>query len=315
MSWRLYQQHTEPVQFGTTPVPEQWLTPWRDPVRRAGIVVALIASGAVISPWALTQPEAVTADRWVQPFSLPPIRKTLPTYQQQSLAFVAPSGAPEVITADKWFNPLSDPLRARLSLPVYDQQFLAFVKAAPFPETTTADRWLQPFGEPKRIRWPIYAAPSFVTVVETVTTDKWFASFSLPVRSRPGLRADEQTAFTIDPLALYGTVSRYGWFEPLSEPVRIRPALRASQQFVTAFVHAPALSFAWHVALAEPVRFRRPDLNQVSPGIVISELPPPPNRIVSVTTSLGQAYRVTVSITASSGVTGITATRGDTEVS
>src|SRR4051794_4324846 len=83
------------------------------PRRRAGLAVALIvSSGVIISPWALTQAEAVTLDRWQQPPAQPTLRVKNTGWRQASF-FAPASPFAESVTADRWVQPLSQPTLAK----------------------------------------------------------------------------------------------------------------------------------------------------------------------------------------------------------
>lgn len=265
---------------------DKWHQPLRDPVRRAGIAVALIAaSGAVISPFALTQPETVTESRWHQSWSEPVrVKQGLPARQQQALAEPVFVPTTETITADKWLYQLSEPVRFR-RLPVALQQSTAFVKSDPFPETVSIDRWLQPLSSPilrRKIPWhpstafipegsqaysfaplsePVRvkvrqtAGGVFVAVVttETITPDKWFSPLSEPARRKVSEAWQQALAFVkADPFPENVSVDR--WLYRLSEPTRRKLNLPES---VAAFIPAPSETVTldkWYAQFATPTQ-------------------------------------------------------------
>lgn len=248
MTWRLYQQHTEPVSTdaGTEVITvSKWFKSFTDPTRRSGIAVALIASGAVISPWALTQAEAVTESRWHQPYSEPVRVKKLAAAQQQSLAWtpitIAAPGSDDVrfnqanwtllsrkttlyqsiaepvtvartdVTADSWFSPLSQPQTAR-KLPASEQQFVAYVKS-----DESKYSWFTPFSVPtSRVRpTPRHEASLVVKQPEPLTP--WLQPLASPLNIKK-YRQDTNTGFIYAPATEIITTDK--WFEPLSEPIR-----------------------------------------------------------------------------------------------
>jgi hypothetical protein len=215
-------------------------------------------------------PEAVSIDRWQQPFS-EPVRVKRRTADFPYLAFVKADPFPESVTVDRWLLGLSEPVRCvrrtadypaltfyplpfvpwdwrvPLSEPTRRQPrttdfpALWLVKAAPFEETTTVDRYWQPLSEPRGRRFPASQQQALAwsdftpASTENVTLDKWFAPLAEPIRVRARLAtASQQAAWFVkaDPFA--ETVSIDRWLRPLSEPVRRRPGLSEGlQQFFT----------------------------------------------------------------------------------
>lgn len=209
-------------------VPPSLPEPPRNNLRARKAAVALIASGAVISPWALTQPETVTESRWHQSWSEPVRFKQAPRARTSLMASggVVPLGvAVEVVTPDKWFSRLSEPKRFKQGL------------RADLQQTTT----LNPFG---------------MTQAESVSEDKWHQAWSEPVRIKPGLWVSLQraSAFGEAPVRV---VVESEFHYPWSEPVRKKPLLHAAlNQFLAHSPTLPPVIYSWIPQLSEPVRVK-----------------------------------------------------------
>lgn len=244
----------------------------------------LIYQSATIDPYALTQPESVTEDRWHQPWSEPVRQKRgLAARLQQPLAWNTEFTGAEVVTVDKWFPQLSTPVRVR-RLPTSEYPALTYqgpiedrpIGAVPtylegppsslrllqyqsvaLPTPLVDYRWYQPLSEPVRSRrlpvaqQQVLAAP--VVAAEVVYEDKWHLAWSEPVRQRSGLRADKQQflAFHSNPIVSFGW---YGW---LSDPVRQRRLPAAQQQFyASGYASDSNTLLDGYAPWSEPVRTR-----------------------------------------------------------
>ncbi len=260
----LYPAKHEPV-LTADQRPEQvtesrWHQPLSEPTRKRdrGYSAALIASGFVISAWALTQPETVSADRFLQPFSTPQklARPGLPASAQQALAFVPVVTVAEDVTLDKWFAPLREPVRVRVSVDVNKQQAFAFVANDPIADTNTG-KWFAPLSEPSvKQRQPVTSQQSLALglndPIASTDTGKWYAPLASPTRRLP---FQAQAFFFAQPEDV--TVGK--WLVPLSEPVR-RGGLGTAQQQAAAFYPGPIVVAEtitvdkWFSAFAETQR-------------------------------------------------------------
>jgi hypothetical protein len=130
-----------------------WFKPLSDPERidltKKGHASAQVASGVIVDPFILTQPELVSIDRWQQPLDQPfPIPRRLDEASQQFS--IAPPWA-ELVTAQAmpgWFVPFSEPSEylAPRRLETGAQQAFVYTHEWAIP----IDRWLQPLSEPRR---------------------------------------------------------------------------------------------------------------------------------------------------------------------
>lgn len=209
-----------------TYVPSPFAEPPRNNTIAKKAAIALIASGAVIGPFALTQPETVTESRWHQGWSEPVRYKQAPKARISLMASggVVPLGV-EAITPDKWFNPYSEPGRFKQGL------------RASLQQATT----LNPFG---------------MTQAESVSEDKWHQAWSEPVRIKPGLKVylQKTTAFSETPVRV---VVESEFHYPWSEPVRKKPLLHAAlNQFLAHSPTLPPVIYSWIPQLSEPVRVK-----------------------------------------------------------
>lgn len=166
--------------------------------------------------------------------------------------------AAEVITPDKWFAPLSEPPRSRQGLRASQQQFSAL--SDPFPFVSFS--WFNELSKPASLTRP-GLRPSqqqflaYVPNPTTVTPFAWFMPLSEPVRSRSGLKSQQQPFLSFNPVP----VVPFSWFSALSKPsIVARPGLLPSQQQFTAFhpTPSPFVASGWFQPLSDPiVRTRR----------------------------------------------------------
>lgn len=229
LSWRLLPKAglsaaCQPTTYAAEPEPEDldftaWLIQFSEPQRFKSGLRASLQQAFTTDPYSLTQPETVTEDRWHQPWSERLRRNTLPTSQQQVLAFVD-----WTIAADRptWFAALSEPKRFRAALLVADQPCY---QAEPEPEELDLTAWLAPFGEPKRfpraLAAPLQLAfaidPYALTQPEVTTESRWHQPWSERLLRRDLATAQQQAlAFQGDIFVAPETTSVDKWFRELS---------------------------------------------------------------------------------------------------
>lgn len=159
----------------------------------------------------------------------------------------------ETITPDKWFEPLSEPPRFRQGLRPSQQQFLA--QSNPLPIVSFS--WFNELSKPASLTRPGLrpAQQQFLAYVPnptTVTPFAWFMPLSEPVRSRSGLKSQQQAFFSFNPVPLVS----FSWFAGLSKPSTVaRPGLLPSQQQFTAFhpTPSPFVASGWFQPLSDPI--------------------------------------------------------------
>ena len=198
----------------------------------------LVASGAVVDPYALTQPEAVLESKWHQPWS-EPVRRLSDKYLQPSLQQAQVQGAVNVDTIDsskqpRWYKQWVDPYLTKTNqsrIALIASGFVIDPAALLSPETTGMEsKWHQPWSEPASTRTSL----------------------------NPQMRVALQSTTTIDPYALTQpeTVTESRWHQPWSEPVRLQSALYLAVYEQSAAVTdlEPFVAFSWYDWLSEPVR-------------------------------------------------------------
>ena len=230
---------------------DKWFRPLLDPSRRIGLPVHQQQTLALTKAFPFA--EAVSVDRWQEPYS-EPVRirfgRGIDTCLVQLVAST-PSTDP------RWLSAFSEPVRSKLCLSSQQQSTLAFVKTAPFAETVSLDRWLQPYAEPVRLRRSSGPDIALVqTVASTPATDpRWLSAFAEPVRSRLGLSAQHQAALELVESAPFTeTVSADRWLRAYSEPLRTRRSLGTDTSLVQT-VQSVA-DPRWLSPFAEPARSR-----------------------------------------------------------
>lgn len=264
-----------------------WLVEPSQPLRvkARAYAAAQIASGLIIDPFILTQEEAVTADRWVQPFTQPfPIRRRLLTGAQQHLTYGdVTTVAGELVTLDKYYKPLVDPVRVPRRLSTGSQQYLAFVKAAPFAETVSYDRWAFPLSEPVRRRGlrPHYQQYHIAGPANPIVAFHWQPPLALPIPKRYVAFQQYLALVKADPFP--ETISTDRWWMPYSEPQRSRLRLAtAAQQYElfwpvnpTDIVPEVVTMDKWYKPLVDPQRQPR-RLREYQAFFYSNQLPFPP---------------------------------------
>lgn len=216
----LYPIKSEPVLPATltaeTVTESRWHQPPSEPVRLHPMrraMAAIIASGMVISPWALTQKETVTEDRWhFQPPD--PVRRS--PFSRATASLVASGMAidPKVLT---------------------------------LAEAVTEDRWHVQTADPRpraRLRaYQAYFAPELADV--PVFPDSWWQPTSQPVQQKRSLRTAAQQALAIDPWALTQpeTTSLDRWYQPPAQPTY--RARKARQYFIADAIEHPPPAPDW----------------------------------------------------------------------
>lgn len=261
---------------GGTVGEDSWHQRFSDPTAnfaarlRAAAFVALVASGAIISPWALTQPEQVNESNWHQEWSRPSrLRPPLPVSLTDPLLVTTP----ETVTVDKWYTAFGEVTRSKGLRTQLQSSGTIDPWALTQKENVTEDRWHQPFSDPttnwadlRLNRYQIAQVASGMgpggqgaTIApEIVTLDKWYASLSEWPRQPKGLRSQLQLASAISPWALTQpeTTSADRWYVELSQPFRRpSPAGRYPNAFdAIQFGTVPVVvnCDSWYTALSQP---------------------------------------------------------------
>lgn len=227
------------------------------------------------------RPEAVTADRVHQDWSLPVGRLNARRAVGFAVAllaagqFMSPNDLPNTgQTVDMYNFGWSEPVRVAPRLATASQAPHGFTPAAPFEEAfDLAAKWFHPLSEPVRVpqRLTTGAQQAFaisaqaLTEAETVFIDKYLYPLAEPVRIPPALKAALQPTTVISPVALTEPeqVSESRWHQPWSEPQRDAQAqrnhlvLRTAAQHVTPpnpFGMAFEDTVRWYQPLSEPQR-------------------------------------------------------------
>ena len=267
MDW--FQKFSEPVRRKTLPLDQfvtdldpvvsfGWMAPLSEPARRK---VAAPWTQYAIDPYALTQPETTTLDRYWHNFSRPTQRKP-----QAPVGFIA-SGQPDI--SFDWFEPLSEPVRRKV--PAAPSQF-AYAPEFTGNEVVTLDKWFQPFSVPVLRKgfapWTQFAVdPKALTQPETTTVDRYWHNFSRPVlrpvRPPVGFIAFGQTDLAFD------------WFRPFPDPVRRKPFINEGGEFLTpSFSGTEVVTLdKWFQPLSVPVRplVRAPWTQQVVDPFILTQ--------------------------------------------
>lgn len=219
----------------------KWHQGWSQPylTTTARSRVALIASGGVIDPTALTQPEELDESKWHQPWS-EPIRLDLraarlkAAYQQAATIDPYALTQAEAVLESKWHQPWSEPRRSKYEryLATPAQQFFEFEPEPPDLETV---EWYQPLSEPVRLKPRLItgAQPAFVIGAPPIVSFSWYHPLGEPVREKPKkyLAVYEQHFFEFEPEPPELEVE--AWFNWLSEPQRQKVGLRKDMQPTT----------------------------------------------------------------------------------
>jgi len=269
-----------------------WLRPWSEPVRQKIGLGAHLQQAFTVDPDALTRPEAVSEDKWHQPWSVPTLRKpNLAGYP----SFSWNTETPPQVVVEYWHAPWSEPIKVKSGLAASEQQFTThfgiqnffpvaagslgptFVKKTVYQQQAFLSlgwqiddlRWHQPWSIPSvltKVGLSVKEQPTTVLgavpIIPEATT--WLYSWSEPVRTKAGLGAQLQQFFTVDPDALTRpeAVSEDKWHQAWSEPVRIRPALRTGLQQDLAWnsiiiIPEVITQDKWYRPLSEPKRFKQ----------------------------------------------------------
>lgn len=228
--------------------PDSYINEWRPPTRRP-FATALIVAAATISPWALTQPEATTVDRYYQALSEPVRQKPgLSTPNQSVLAWDTFTPAAVQVVYDwipAWSEPVRDKPRAQ------QQQALAWDTFTPTPVQVIYD-WIPAWPEPVRFRQYQTALQSFIASdLRPIVSFSWYGSLSEPRRDKLKAQQQQALAFNVQP------VVSFSWFNWLNEPPKPKKNLIEGSEQSFAVDVEPAVSFGWFNHLHDPVRFRR----------------------------------------------------------
>jgi len=185
--------------------------------------VAIIASGIIVDPYILTQPEAVTIDRWQQPLEQPyPVALRLETGSQQHVVYTQTYAIP----IDRWQQPLSEPAAFRAqSLTALEVTSQPFYFAEPEPEEQDFRAWYAPLSEPRRVAFArgldTGSQQALVYTHEfAIPIDRWQQPLSEPAAYRAlsyrALQVTEQMFYTAEPQP--EDLDFRSWYSPLSEP-------------------------------------------------------------------------------------------------
>jgi len=241
-------------------------TPPRTSLTQYAYAVALIASGTIIDPYILTQPEAVTIDRWQQPLEQPyPIPLRLETGSQQSL--IAPDFRETVVGAYQsgWFRGLEQPFPIPQRLTTGSQQHVVYNPEYAIP----IDRWQQPLSIPRDVAFGYGLQTGsqqdlVYTHVYSIPIDRWLQPLSEPAVYRAlsyrALQVSEQMFYTAEPQP--EDLDFRAWYSPLSEPtdyysLAYRSFSVTDQQYLALTFDNERLlepygERAWYTPLSEP---------------------------------------------------------------
>ena len=194
--------------------PDKWhrdlAVPPQTSLTQYAYAVAIIASGVIVDPYILTQPEAVTIDRWQQPLEQPAELYTPRRLDTGSQQFLIAPEYKEVSDGKKlpdWFRGLEQPFPIPQRLTTGGQQHVIYNPEYAIP----IDRWLQPLSEPTAYRALSYRAlqvtEQMFYTAEPQPEDLDFRSWYSPL-SEPRLFAYERHL----PIALYPSMFQFGQF-------------------------------------------------------------------------------------------------------
>jgi hypothetical protein len=174
-----YQAKVDPIVVTTVTAPpaDGWLQPPSQPVRARKSAAQQSSGVAPISPWALTQPETVSIDRFAPTYPDRTRRRSLAIANHQSIALVVP----EDVTVDR-FAPIYPDRTLRRRLPVASQQSLAWTPITIVP-TLSPDfgfmvqavqrglprRGATPYQQPFVSNWPVPTPPAPLALHAFVT--------------------------------------------------------------------------------------------------------------------------------------------------
>lgn len=247
---------------------DRWHQPLSEPsrnfaVRRAAVAaIAAISAGAFnpTTPWSTGPATGLATSGWSQP----PASNRVVLYQAKTEGFVPI--APEAVTADKWIYPWSEPVRIKPGLHASRQAFFFAEPFGLTQPEGVHVQWWQNFSLPRWSRQlspahQAYTTYAFLPIAAPVPDFGWFAPLADPVRVRAPLPAAARPAFTISPTALTLVEGVHiQWWQPFSTPRWERKFSAALQrafqpQFDFTFVPppiAPSMD-SWFRSLALPV--------------------------------------------------------------
>lgn len=258
-----------------TIVPADWFVPLSEPTLPKASLGAESQQAFTIDPDGLTQPEAVTVDRWLISLSEPAaylkLRGLEAALQRPFTIDPVILTQREAVTVDRWLVPLSEPVRVAVPL-VPEGFFTPEFDENGQQEQIFADKWFVLWREPPPPLAGLHASqqqfsvtdPEGLTQPESVTVDRWLIAWSEPVRVRAPLSDLGGQSFELSATLVPEIITVDKWFAPLSNPVPPKAALAAAnQQF--SIVDAEALTQPetvtvdrWLQPLSEPVRVRAP---------------------------------------------------------
>ena len=207
--------------------PDKWhrdlAVPPQTSLTQYAYAVAIIASGVIVDPYILTQPEAVTIDRWQQPLSEPAVYRasSYRALQVSEQMFYTAEPQPEDLDFRAWYAPLEQPYPIPRRMETGSQQHVVFTQIYAIP----IDRWLQPLSEPRRVAFArgldTGSQQSLVYTYEyAIPIDRWLQPLSEPTAYRAlsyrALQVTEQMFYTAEPQP--EDLDFRAWYAPLSEP-------------------------------------------------------------------------------------------------
>lgn len=213
---------------------DKWHQPFSEPRRPFGITAALATAALVWSTF--TPPVQTPTIGWFAPLSIPVFQARV----TRGADLVEPvSTAAETVSIDRWLEGLSTPVWPKPGLGAANQA--AFLAPPATIDHTSVDRWYQNLANPV---WPQRglraelqqtAAMPLSESPEIVTEDRWHQPFSLPVWPKLGLAAAQQQAYTAPASEAKETVTVDRWLIGLSTPLYVKSSVQAaSQQAYTA---------------------------------------------------------------------------------
>lgn len=213
---------------------DKWYQQDGPPVRKLGFRAALQLA-FTIDPFALTQPETTSVDRWYQQWLDPTRAKiSLPRGDYPStFQTIEPTGT--FVPPDRWYQQWPDPTRLKASLPRADYpSFILGIE--PTMITVPADRWYQQWLDPTRPKaWLARGAMPFLAFVADpggnfVPPDRWYAQWPDPTRRKVALASGALPSYFPDPAPVTELVTLDKWYRQPSEPLRLRKGLLTALQ-------------------------------------------------------------------------------------
>lgn len=150
----------------------------------------------------------------------------------------------EAVTEDRWHQPWSEPVRFKVDKRLSIALIVSGATIDPFiltqPEQITEDRWHQPWSEPVRFKPRLREGlQQFISFYPTpLVSFGWDEPLSEPVRFRAFPTREQQFTAFLNPEPTVGSIEAR-WHFPWSEPVRIKPATPTPEQIYLEWVFSP----------------------------------------------------------------------------